>query len=74
MLFDASRNSIDSRFLKKDEKIESGGTITFDGHLVEVGEPQGDHKSGDNCDVTTQKGTMHGQDNCAYRRNTLQKG
>ncbi|KAL5989430.1 hypothetical protein ACLOJK_010321 [Asimina triloba] len=44
MLYDDSRNLLDSRFLKKDEKVESGCTLAFVAHLVEIGEPEEPHK------------------------------
>lgn len=76
MLFDASRNTLDSRYLKKDEKIESGARITFDGHLVDIGEPRGNNTSfGEiNFNVKRENGIIYGQQSCAYRKNTLQKG
>ena len=70
MLFDASRKLLDSRFLKKDEVIRSGELVAFDGHLVEVGELDGDHKplmdlnvQGNNLNVVKKNGIMHGQEN-----------
>lgn len=44
MLYDATRRLLDSRFLRKSERITSGESVTFDGHLVEVGECEGDKK------------------------------
>ncbi|KAJ8764940.1 hypothetical protein K2173_010405 [Erythroxylum novogranatense] len=38
MLYDATRKSLDSRFLRKDEIIRSGESITFDTHLVDIEE------------------------------------
>lgn len=71
MLFDASRKLLDSRFLKKDEVIRSGESVAFDGHLVEVGELDGDHKplmdmnvQGNNLNVVKKNGIMHGEENC----------
>ncbi|KAJ8494028.1 hypothetical protein OPV22_015749 [Ensete ventricosum] len=40
LLYDDSEKLIDSRFLKKDEVIESGGTLTFEAHLVDIGNLQ----------------------------------
>nr|XP_018678649.1 PREDICTED: uncharacterized protein LOC103978434 isoform X3 [Musa acuminata subsp. malaccensis] len=37
LLYDDSEKLIDSRFLKKDEVIGSGGTLTFEAHLVDIG-------------------------------------
>ncbi|GFZ01512.1 hypothetical protein Acr_15g0001210 [Actinidia rufa] len=43
-LYDVSRKLLDSRFLKKHEVIGYGESLAFDGHLVDIGEPEGDHK------------------------------
>lgn len=40
MLYDTSRKLIDSRFLKKDEIIQSGGSIALNAHLVDIGETE----------------------------------
>lgn len=39
MLFDISRQILDSRFLKRDEYISPSESLSFGGHLVNVGEP-----------------------------------
>ncbi|PHT92209.1 hypothetical protein T459_00091 [Capsicum annuum] len=44
MLYDATRRLLDSRFLRKSESIMSGISVTFDGHLVEIGECKEDKK------------------------------
>ncbi|XP_011070350.1 uncharacterized protein LOC105156023 isoform X2 [Sesamum indicum] len=44
MLYDTDRRQLDSRFLKKDEIVCSGESLSFEGHLVEIGEEEGDHK------------------------------
>lgn len=36
-MYDDSEKLIDSRFLKNDEVIGSGGTLTFEAHLVDIG-------------------------------------
>ncbi|XP_010695588.2 uncharacterized protein LOC104908199 isoform X1 [Beta vulgaris subsp. vulgaris] len=41
ILYDSSKNQIDKRFLKKDEVISSGESLTFDAHLVDIGDPIG---------------------------------
>ncbi|WOL01465.1 hypothetical protein Cni_G10181 [Canna indica] len=41
LLYDDSEKLIDSRFLKKDDVIKSGGTLTFEAHLVDVGNLEG---------------------------------
>ncbi|PON32348.1 hypothetical protein PanWU01x14_362050 [Parasponia andersonii] len=73
VLLDEGRSNLDSRFLKMGEKIESGATISFDAHLVEIGEPRGDHKSsGENSSkVMRETGIVHGQQNCAHRNDTI---
>ncbi|XP_042480296.1 uncharacterized protein LOC122061159 isoform X2 [Macadamia integrifolia] len=43
MLYDESRKLLDTRFLKKDEVIGPGETLAFDAHLVDVGDPEGNH-------------------------------
>ncbi|XP_058736023.1 uncharacterized protein LOC131608107 isoform X2 [Vicia villosa] len=53
-LFDASRTLLDSRFLKKDDVIKPGESITFDTYLVDISEDQVSHKpdssvQGHNC-------------------------
>ncbi|KAK9698444.1 hypothetical protein RND81_08G104700 [Saponaria officinalis] len=40
-LYDSSKTQIDKRFLKKDEVISSGGSLKFDGHLVDIGDALG---------------------------------
>ncbi|XP_031094974.1 uncharacterized protein LOC115999260 isoform X3 [Ipomoea triloba] len=44
MLYDAAKRLLDSKFLKRNEIIMSGESITFDGFLVEIGEMEGNHK------------------------------
>ncbi|MBA0798175.1 hypothetical protein Gohar_008791 [Gossypium harknessii] len=43
MLYDGSKKLINTRFLNKDEVIQSGESITFDAHLVNIGEAEGNH-------------------------------
>lgn len=40
MLYDASKNLLNTRFLKKDEIMRSDESVAFDGHLVDIGEPE----------------------------------
>lgn len=47
-LFDASRNLLDSRFLKNDDIIKPGESIRFDTYLVDISEDQGSHTPGSN--------------------------
>ncbi|VFQ83073.1 unnamed protein product [Cuscuta campestris] len=44
MLYDAAKGLLDSRFLKTNENIKCGNSITFDGFLVEIGECEGNQK------------------------------
>ncbi|VFQ67948.1 unnamed protein product [Cuscuta campestris] len=44
MLYDAAKGLLDSRFLKTNENIKCGNSITFDGFLVEIGECAGNQK------------------------------
>ncbi|KAI3900190.1 hypothetical protein MKW92_018405 [Papaver armeniacum] len=41
LLYDSRKMLLDSKFLKKGEVVRSGETMVFDGHLVEVGDPEG---------------------------------
>ncbi|GFP94949.1 hypothetical protein PHJA_001639300 [Phtheirospermum japonicum] len=43
-LYDTNRRHLDGKFLKKDEIVCSGESLAFEGHLVEIGELEGDHK------------------------------
>ncbi|KAL3499012.1 hypothetical protein ACH5RR_041744 [Cinchona calisaya] len=44
ILYDECENILESRFVKKDDTIELGETLAFDSHLVDIGDPEGDHK------------------------------
>ncbi|KAL2551082.1 uncharacterized protein Fot_12612 [Forsythia ovata] len=44
MLYDTTRRLLDSRFLKRNEIVSSGESLVFDGHLVDIGECEGDSK------------------------------
>ncbi|KAL9691111.1 hypothetical protein QQ045_011529 [Rhodiola kirilowii] len=48
MLFDSRRNLLDSRFLKSGELVKSGGSLSFDGHMVDIGEPEANKPQDDN--------------------------
>ncbi|KAK8924033.1 hypothetical protein KSP39_PZI019142 [Platanthera zijinensis] len=41
ILYDEHEKLIDRRFLKKDEIIKSGGTLSFETHIVEIGDTDG---------------------------------
>ncbi|KAI7995078.1 hypothetical protein LOK49_LG11G02853 [Camellia lanceoleosa] len=67
-LYDVSRRLLDVRFLKKEEVIGSGESLAFDGHLVDIGEPEGDNKpvmdlkvQEKNCTAGGKTGLSHGQ-------------
>ncbi|CAL0312569.1 unnamed protein product [Lupinus luteus] len=45
VLYDLSKRPLERRFLKRDEVIRAGESVRFDGHLVDVGEPEGSHES-----------------------------
>ncbi|KAF5204953.1 Dde family endonuclease [Thalictrum thalictroides] len=38
VLYDDSEKQLDSRYLKKDEVVKCGETLTFDGYLVDIGD------------------------------------
>ncbi|GLT74645.1 hypothetical protein SLA2020_464320 [Shorea laevis] len=71
MLYDASKKLLNSRFLKKDEVIRSGESIAFDAHLVDIGEPVGNHHQDlknscaqiSSCNITGEK-MIHRKQNC----------
>lgn len=44
MLYDETRRLLDSRFLKTNEMIRSGESLMLEGHLVDIGELEGDHE------------------------------
>ncbi|KAH6792540.1 hypothetical protein C2S52_003017 [Perilla frutescens var. hirtella] len=57
-LYDTNRRHLDGRFLKKDEIVSSGESLVLEGHLVDIGEQEEDHKlptdlnvSGKGCNV-----------------------
>lgn len=52
MLYDDSEKLIDSRFLKKDEVVECGGTLTMETHLVDIGDPEANHKPLTNLNIS----------------------
>lgn len=76
MLSDTSRNLLDSRFLKKDEVIESGETIVFDAHLVEIGEYQVDNRSSreGNGRINEEAGILYAQYSRPFHKKTVEQG
>jgi len=67
VLYDLSKRPLERRFLKKDEIITMGESVYFDGHLVEVGEPEGS-------DHSPAKLSERGNDNNVERRGHGQNG
>lgn len=81
LLFDVTKKLIDSKFLKKDEDIRSGESFTFDAHLVDIGEPEGNHEAlvdlkfrgKDDCYVQETR-KLGGGDDCVIVNNFEVKG
>ncbi|XP_059442049.1 uncharacterized protein LOC132174406 [Corylus avellana] len=44
ILYDDCERLLECRIAKKDEVVSSGETLTFNAYLVDVGDPEGDHK------------------------------
>lgn len=59
MLYDLTRKLIDSRFLKKEELIQSGESLTFATHLVDIGEPEVKKESPDDLNVQGKSFNVH---------------
>ncbi|KAK6246701.1 hypothetical protein SCA6_009791 [Theobroma cacao] len=81
MLYDGSKKLINSRFLKKDEVIQSGESIAFDAHLVEIGEPEGNYQGlmdsdvrVSNSNIAGKTGLMHRVQNCLKTNKSFLKG
>ncbi|KAL2342652.1 hypothetical protein Fmac_003937 [Flemingia macrophylla] len=81
VLCDLSRRPLERRFLKKDEVIRAGGSVDFDGHLVEVGEREGSHHSpaklyerGTSDNVVERRQLGHGQNGCHKVNPSFDKG
>lgn len=80
MLYDDGRKLLNSRFIRKDEVIISGGSVAFDAHLVDIGEPQGNHQNqtevnihGNNRNVVRKTRIMHDH-NCLNADKSVVKG
>ncbi|KAF8380008.1 hypothetical protein HHK36_027477 [Tetracentron sinense] len=78
MLYDDCEKLLDSRYLKKDEVVGSGETLALDAHLVDIGDPDGDHKplsdlhdQGRDEKIMKKTGIQHGQ---KARNNSLSVG
>ena len=44
MLYDDCEKLLECRILNKDEAVRCGETLTFNAYLIDVGDPEGDHK------------------------------
>ncbi|WOG88103.1 hypothetical protein DCAR_0207337 [Daucus carota subsp. sativus] len=67
-LYDETGRLLDSRFLKSDENIRSGESLKLDGHLVDIGNLNGDNEpheesklQGGDCVVVKETGRHHQQ-------------
>ncbi|KAH9719077.1 DUF2439 domain-containing protein [Citrus sinensis] len=77
MLFDETRKLLDSRFLRRDEVIRSGESVSFDGHLVEIGECEDIHEPLANlkvqrssCNIAEKSEEMQRQQKCIKINNS----
>ncbi|XWS22000.1 hypothetical protein CRYUN_Cryun30bG0105800 [Craigia yunnanensis] len=81
MLYDGSKKLINSRFLKKDEVIQSGESIVFDAHLVDIGEAEGNYQGlmdsdvhVSNYNIAGKTGMIHRVQNCLKTNKSFLKG
>ncbi|PIA34823.1 hypothetical protein AQUCO_03700242v1 [Aquilegia coerulea] len=67
VLYDDSEKQLDSRYLKKDEVVKCGETLTFDGYLVDIGDLEENQ--------TEESGSRKSAapDNCTNVQNNLKK-
>ncbi|KAL5747740.1 hypothetical protein ACOSP7_024757 [Xanthoceras sorbifolium] len=76
-LHDDGKRLLNSRFLKKDEIIRSGESISFDAHLVDIGEPQENHHvnlEGNNSNIVQISGITQKQQNGLKADKSVGKG
>ncbi|KDP25263.1 hypothetical protein JCGZ_20419 [Jatropha curcas] len=77
MLYDERRQLLDSRFLKRDERIRSQESIVFDAHLVDIGEPEGENQIPVDLNVEgknrNKEGIMHKHQNSLESNNSPAK-
>lgn len=59
MLYDESEKLIDGKFLRKDDVVECGGSLTLEAYLVDIGDPIGDQKEFADMD-TRHRDKQHG--------------
>ncbi|KAJ7952173.1 DUF2439 family protein [Quillaja saponaria] len=77
VLYDFSRKPLEHRLLKKDEVIIPGESISFNAHLVDIGEPEGNHQSPLNLNengTVGKTGIRHGQYDCLWNNVSFAKG
>ncbi|XVE60658.1 hypothetical protein DITRI_Ditri05aG0146000 [Diplodiscus trichospermus] len=83
MLYDASKTLINSRFLKKDEVIQSGESIAFAAHLVNIEEAEGNYQGPtpmdsdvcvSNYSVAGKTGMINRVQNCLKTNKSFWKG
>ncbi|CAJ1937221.1 unnamed protein product [Sphenostylis stenocarpa] len=78
VLYDLSKRPLERRFLQKDEIITAGESVYFDGHFVEVGEPEGSHQSPANLNGSGNGNKVerrgYGQDGCHKVSPSFAKG
>lgn len=61
MLYDESEKLIGGKFLRKDDVVECGGSLTLEAHLVDIGDPIRDQKEFADMDtrVTRHRDKLH---------------
>ncbi|XP_027343194.1 uncharacterized protein LOC113855761 [Abrus precatorius] len=80
VLCDLNKKPLERRFLKKDEIVRAGELVYFDGHLVEVGEPEGSHhspaklKEGCNGNDVFERKQEHGHNGCHKVKPSVAEG
>ena len=81
MLYDTTRKLLTSRFLKQEEIIETGVSMAFGTHLVEVGEAEESKKPqvnlkvlGNNCNLVREIGKMQREQDCHTFNSSIPKG
>lgn len=74
MLYDEYDKLLESRFVKKDDVIKSGESMTFDSYLVDIGEQCGENKpfSSLNCPDNNKKVKQKLSSSCnhGYKNNS----
>ncbi|KAK2985538.1 hypothetical protein RJ640_015863 [Escallonia rubra] len=67
VLYDDSEKLLDSRFVKMDDVVRSGETLTFGAYLFDIGDPEGEQKPKPNLNlqgrekkISEKAGSLHG--------------